>query len=167
NTTLYIPLYESCQDFTWIPRGAPQTAEGGSDMHFVLHPRPDSDGNIGRLEAIDLATKKVAWIYRQRAAMSSSTLATAGGLVFAGSRDRRFRAFDSENGKILWQRTLGASISSTPITYSAGGEQYVAVVAGNGGPVAWPQLTPEIANPAGGTTLWVFELAAAGDSAQP
>jgi alcohol dehydrogenase (cytochrome c) len=166
-TILYVPLYESCQDFTWVPRDASQTAEGGSDMHFVLHPRPNSDGNMGRLEALNLETKKVAWVYRQRAAMSSSTLVTAGGLVFAGSRDRRFRAFDAENGKILWQRTLGASLSSTPITYSAGGEQYVAVVAGNGGPVAWPQLTPEIPNPAGGTTLWVFEMPGTGDSTQP
>lgn len=163
---LYVPLYESCQDFTWIPRGASETAVGGSDMHFVLHPRPNSDGDIGRLEAINLETKKVAWIYRQRAAMSSSTLVTAGGLVFAGSRDRRFHAFDAANGKILWQRTLGASLSSTPITYSAGGEQYVAVVAGNGGPVAWPQLTPEIANPSGGTTLWVFALPGAPNSPQ-
>lgn len=166
-TTLYVVMYESCQDFTWMPRDASQTAEGGSDMHFVLHPRPNSDGKIGRLEAINLETKKVAWVYRQRAAMSSSTLVTAGGIVFAGSRDRRFRAFNAQNGKILWQRTLGASLSSTPITYSAGGKQYVAVVAGNGGPVAWPQLTPEIANPAGGTTLWVFELSGAGDATQP
>jgi len=166
-TTLYVVMYESCQDFTWVPRDASQTAEGGSDMHFVLHPRPNSDGKIGRLEAINLETRKVAWVYRQRAAMSSSTLVTAGGIVFAGSRDRRFRAFNAQNGKILWQRTLGASLSSTPITYSAGGKQYVAVVAGNGGPVAWPQLTPEIANPTGGTTLWVFELSGAGDATQP
>jgi alcohol dehydrogenase (cytochrome c) len=165
-TILYVPLYESCQDFTWVPRDASATAKGGSDMHFVLHPRPNSDGNMGRLEAVNLKTKKPVWIYRQRAAMSSSTLVTAGGLVFAGSRDRRFRAFDAQTGKILWQRTLGASLSSTPITYSVGNEQYVAVVAGNGGPVAWPQLTPEIANPAGGTTLWVFKLRGAGDSAQ-
>ena len=94
-------------------------------------------------------------------------LTTAGGLVFAGSRDRRFRAFDAATGKILWQSTLNASLSSTPVTYSIGGEQYVAVVAGNGGPVAWPQLTPEIANPLGGTTLWVFKLPGAGDSTQP
>jgi len=91
---------------------------------------------------------------------------TAGGLVFAGSRDRRFRAFDAQTGQILWQRTLGASLSSTPITYSVGNEQYVAVVAGNGGPVAWPQLTPEIPNPAGGTTLWVFKLRSTDNSAR-
>ncbi|MGH9687888.1 MAG: PQQ-binding-like beta-propeller repeat protein, partial [Candidatus Acidiferrales bacterium] len=101
------------------------------------------------------------------AAISSSTLTTGGGLVFAGSRDRRFRAFDAATGKVLWQRTLGASVSSTPVTYSVAGQQYVAVVAGNGGPVAWPQLTPEVANPAGGTTLWVFRLSADGNSPQP
>ncbi len=164
---LYVPLYESCQDFTWAPRDSAKTAEGGSDMHFVLHPRPDSDGKMGRIEAINLQTQKVVWVYRQRAAISSSTLTTAGGLVFAGSRDRRFRAFDAATGKVLWQSTLNASLSSTPVTYSIGGEQYVAVVAGNGGPVAWPQLTPEIANPLGGTTLWVFKLPGAGDSTQP
>lgn len=166
-TILYVPVYESCQDFTWVPRDASQTAEGGSDMHFVLHPRPNSDGNIGRLQAINLETRKTAWVYRQRAAMSSSTLVTAGGLVFAGSRDRGFRAFDAKTGKVLWHRTLDASLSSTPITYDIDGQQYVAVVAGNGGPVAWPQLTPEISNPVGGTTLWVFELPRAGDSTQP
>lgn len=164
---LYVPLYESCQDFTWVPRDPSQTAAGGSDMHFVLQPRPDSDGNIGRLEAVNLETKKEVWAYRQRAAMSSSTLVTAGGIVFAGSRDRRFRAFDAASGKILWQRTLNAALSSTPVTYSADGQQYVAVVAGNGGPVAWPQLTPEIANPAGGTTLWVFRLPNAEDATRP
>ncbi len=164
---LYVPLYESCQDFTWVPRDSAKTAEGGSDMHFVLHPRPDSDGKMGRIEAVNLQTKKVVWVYRQRAAVSSSTLTTAGGLVFAGSRDRRFRAFDAATGKILWQSTLNASLSSTPVTYSVDGEQYVAVVAGNGGPVAWPQLTPEIPNPLGGTTLWVFKLPGAGDSTQP
>jgi alcohol dehydrogenase (cytochrome c) len=156
---LYVPLYESCQDFTWVPRDPAATAEGGSDMHFVLHPRPNGDGKMGRIEAVNLESKKVVWIYRQRAAISSSTLATAGGLVFAGSRDRSFRAFDAATGKVLWQRTLGASLSSTPVSYSIDGQQYVAVVAGNGGPVAWPQLTPEVANPQGGTTLWVFKLA--------
>jgi alcohol dehydrogenase (cytochrome c) len=162
---LYVPLYESCQDFTWVPRDASKTAAGGSDMRFVLHPRPDSDGKFGRVEAINLETKKVAWVYRQRAAISSSTLTTAGGLVFAGSRDRRFLAFDGATGKVLWQTRLGAVPSSTPVTYSIAGQQYVAIVAGNGGPVAWPTLTPEIANPPGGTTLWVFRLPDTGNSA--
>lgn len=70
-------------------------------------------------------------------------------------------------GAVLWHAVLGASPSSTPVTYSAGGQQYVGVVAGNGGPVAWPYMTPEIANPTSGTTLWVFKLASAADSTKP
>jgi hypothetical protein len=45
------------------------------------------------------------------------------------------------------------------VTYSVQGERYVAAVAG-GGPLssASVSLTPEIDNPAGVTTLWVFKL---------
>jgi alcohol dehydrogenase (cytochrome c) len=163
---MFVPLFESCQDFTWRPRDAAATAAGGNDMEWVLHPRPDSDGKFGRVEAIDLQTGKVLWTRRQRAAFAGSTLATAGGLVFVGSRDRYFSAFDAADGDTLWRTRLGASPSSTPISYSAGGAQYIAVVAGNGGPVAWPFLTPEIDSPAGGTTLWVFRLSDAADAAR-
>ena len=97
---LYVPLVESCQDFTWKPRSPDKTAAGGSDLAFVVKARPDSDGNFGRVEAIDLATGKVLWTRRQRTPQSSSLVATAGGLVFEGSRDRQFRALDSSTGRV-------------------------------------------------------------------
>lgn len=157
---LYAPLIESCMDFTYIPRDAQKTAEGGSDMHWVMIPRPDSDGKFGRVEAIDLKTGKVLWTDRRRAPEVSSILTTGGGLVFEGSRDRVFRASDEKDGKELWQTRLNAPPSSSPISYTADGQQYIAVVAGGGGAdeATWPPLTPEIKNPAGGTTLWVFKL---------
>jgi alcohol dehydrogenase (cytochrome c) len=104
----------------------------------------------------------VAWIRRQRAPETSSILTTAGGLVFDGSRDRRFQASDVNTGHILWQTRLNAAPSSTPISYSAHGRQYIAVVAGGGGAdeATWPTLTPEMHNPPAGTTLWVFALPA-------
>jgi alcohol dehydrogenase (cytochrome c) len=156
---MFIPLVESCMDFTWVQRPAAATAAGGSDIRWVLKPRPDSDGNFGRVEAINLQTGKVVWTIRGRAPEVSSTLATAGGLVFDGARDRTFRALDDASGKTLWRMRLSAVPSSTPVTYTAGGRQYVAVVAGGGGAheITWPTLTPEIDNP-GGTTLWVFGL---------
>ena len=119
-----------------------------------------SDGKFGRLEAINLATGKVLWTYRQRAPLVSSLMATAGGLVFAGSRDRYFTAFDAATGKPLWRTQLNVVPNSSPVTYSVQGEQYIAVVAGGGGPVdaGAGSLTPEILNPSGGTTLWVFKL---------
>jgi alcohol dehydrogenase (cytochrome c) len=151
--------------FTWRPRDAAETAEGGSDLHWVLMPRPDSDGKFGRLEAINLQTGKVVWTRRQRAPETASVLTTASGLVFDGTRDRRFLASDARSGRVLWQTTLDAVPSSTPITYLAHGHQYVAVVAGGGGAdeATWPTLTPEIDNPVGGTALWVFSV---GDNTQ-
>ena len=160
---LYVPLVESCQDFTWKPRSLEKTAAGGSDMNFVVKARPDSDGNFGRVEAIDLGTGKVLWTRRGRTPQSSSLVATAGGLVFEGARDRQFRALDSSTGKALWNWPLNAAPSSTPITYAAHGKQYVAVVAGGANPhdLTWRAMTPEIEDPADGVTLYVFELPAA------
>ncbi len=162
---LYVQLYETCQDFTWTPKDPAATARGGNDMQWVLKPRPDSDGKFGRVEAINLDTGKVVWMQRRRAAYASSTLVTGGGLLFIGSRDRYFYAYDSASGKALWRTRLAASPSSSPITYAIGGKQYVAVVAGNGGPVAWPYMTPEVDNPTGGTLLQVFKLPDPADAA--
>ncbi len=156
---LYVPLIETCTEYSWTPRSAAQIAAGGDDIHFAQRPRPDGDGKFGRLEAINLATGKVLWTHRQRAPLASSLLATAGGLVFSGALDRFFSAYDATSGKLLWHTQLNAAPNSSPVTYSVQGEQYVAVVAGGGGPTSGSSsLTPEIINPPGGTTLWVFKL---------
>ncbi len=61
-------------------------------------------------------------------------IVTAGGLVFIGATnfDRKFRAFDASNGRLLWQVTLPFAANTTPATYEAGGRQYVLVAAGGG-----------------------------------
>jgi alcohol dehydrogenase (cytochrome c) len=156
---LYVPLTESCAEYSWEPRGADAVAAGGNDIRFNLRPRPDSDGKFGRIEAINLATGKVAWTHRQRTPLVSSLLATAGGVVFAASLDRSFAAFDAGSGEPLWSTELNSVGNSSPVTYSVAGEQYVAIVAGGGGPLSSSSgLTPEIVGTAGGTTLWVFKL---------
>jgi alcohol dehydrogenase (cytochrome c) len=166
---LYVPLAESCMDYTWVPGDAAQTAAGGLDIRVTLRLRPDSDGKMGRIEAINLETKKVVWIDRQRAPIASAMLATAGRLVFCGAQNRQFTAYDAETGKALWQVGLNATPSSYPITYGVDGKQFVAVVSGGGGPLdaGGASLAPEFDNPAGGTTLWIFKLPDAGDPAQP
>lgn len=156
---LYVPLVESCADYSWVPRSAAEVATGGNDIRFATRPRPDSDGKFGRLEAINLATGKVAWIHRQRAPLVSSLLVTAGGLTFVASLDRSFTAYDAATGKQLWQTVLNSVGNSSPVTYSVADHQYIAVVAGGGGPLsAGSGLTPEITPAAAGTTLWVFKL---------
>jgi alcohol dehydrogenase (cytochrome c) len=56
-------------------------------------------------------------------------LSTAGGLVFAGYRDEFF-AFDSDDGKKLWQIRLGGLINAAPVGYAINEKQYVALMAG-------------------------------------
>ena len=158
---LYVPLVDNnCMDYSWFERDATQIAGGGQDMRLRSRPKPGNDGNFGRIEAIDLKTQRVVWSQRQRAPMASSLLASAGGLVFSGARDRQFRAYDAANGKVLWQVGLNASPSSSPATYSVNGVQYLAVIAGGGGAfdAGARGLTPEIIDPPAGTTLWVFRL---------
>ena len=84
----------------------------------------------------------------------------AGDLIFWGDLNRRFRAFDAETGKILWEQILGGIIQMSTITYSVNGKQYVAVLTGDGasatrGPL---ELLPELSPPRGHNAIYVFAL---------
>jgi len=158
---LYVPLLDNnCMDYSWVARDAHDIATGGQDMRLRPQLKPGNDGKFGRIDAIDLKTRQVVWSIRQRAPIASSLLTSAGGLLFAGSRDRHFTAYDAATGAVLWQTILNASPSSSPATYSVDGVQYLVVVAGGGGALdsGSRSLTPEIIDPPAGTTLWVFRL---------
>lgn len=163
---VYVPMTETCADYTWTARSPEKVAKGGLDMAYPMRAPPGSDGNFGRLEAIDLTTRKPLWTVRQRAGMTSSVLGLEDGLVFAGSMDRRFHAYDARTGKVLWETRLAASPSSSPITYEVNGEQYIAVVVGGGGAFdgAARPFTPEIAAPPPGESVVVFKLGKAGSA---
>ena len=157
---VFAPLTEACMDVFPIPGGAGRGALS-SGVNWGIRPRPDSDGKYGRLEAINLETRKRVWVTRDRAPMTSGVLATAGGVVFAGAFDRFFRAYDDATGKVLWQTRLNDVSSATPITYSVGGKQYLAVVTGQGGfhAASYAVLVPELVSPPDrNAMLWVFEL---------
>ncbi|MGZ3369391.1 MAG: outer membrane protein assembly factor BamB family protein [Caulobacteraceae bacterium] len=157
---VYVPMVETCTDYTWTARDPAAVAKGGLDMAYPARRPPDSDGKFGRLEAIDLVTRKPVWTVRRRAGVTSSVLGLSTGVVFAGSMDRMFHAYDAKTGKVLWETRLSASPNSSPITYAVNGEQYVAVVAGGGGAFdsAARPFTPEIDAPAPGVTVVVFKL---------
>jgi alcohol dehydrogenase (cytochrome c) len=80
--------------------------------------------------------------------------------VFNRTRDRRFTAYDASTGKLLSRAGLNAAPSSYPVIYDINGRQYIAIVAGSGGPLGADRgsLTPELDNPAGGATFGIFKL---------
>jgi alcohol dehydrogenase (cytochrome c) len=156
---LYVPLVESCMDLTPVAPGGRGSLTTG--VRWSLRPRPNSDGLYGRIQAINLDTRQTVWTDRQRAPMTTGTLATAGGVVFAGALDRTFAAYDETTGATLWHTRLGDVPSNAPISYTVNGRQYVAMVVGNGGAQAatFPALVPEIRNPPDrGASVWVFAL---------
>jgi glucose dehydrogenase len=102
----------------------------------------------GTLSAIDLKTGKYVWkiplgefpdlVGQGMKNTGSETyggpIVTAGGLLFIGSTvaDRKFRAFDKRNGKLLWETELPFAGVATPSTYMIDGKQYVVIAASGG-----------------------------------
>jgi len=123
---LFLPVLEMCMmaglmsDGTLLSTGIESTAA----------PRADSDGQFGRLQAINMATRELAWQHRELTPPSTPLLSTAGGLVFGGNLDMSFKAFDASTGDVLWRTALDNLPSSFPITYAVDGKQYVAIVQG-------------------------------------
>ncbi len=101
----------------------------------------------GTLNAIDLNKGELLWkvplgeypeltekgIHQTGAENYGGPLLTGSGLIFiAATKDEKFRAFDSENGDLLWETQLPAGGYTSPMTYSVDGVQYVVIACGGG-----------------------------------
>jgi glucose dehydrogenase len=122
---------------------------------------PCSAPPFGELVAVDVNTASVVWrtplgFFEDLKAKGfdktgspniGGTIATASGLIFVGATiDKRFRAFDAQNGAMLWETTLGASAHATPMTFlGRDGRQYVVVAAGGDGLLQSPTDTKIVA----------------------
>ena len=94
----------------------------------------------GTLLAWDPVAQKAAWRVQHPGAWNGGLLATAGGLVFQGTPDGFFRAYDAESGTDLFEVRSQTGIMAAPVSYTANGEQHVAVAAGYGGGVLYAAL---------------------------
>ena len=87
--------------------------------------------SYGAVRAIDPKTGDRKWEFKMNGVTQSGVLSTASGLVFTGSRDGSFFALDATTGAELWRATVGGPVNSSPMTYSVGGKQYIAIAAGS------------------------------------
>ena len=157
---MYMPLNNACMDIAMsVEEAGPSD---GYDVRVRVRHLPGVDpdtADIGRLEATSASTGETLWTYEQRAPVYGSVLTTGGNLLFSGDVIRRFRAFDAENGSVLWETILNGPVSGRPMTYSVDGRQYLAIGAGGlTQGTSFLQLTPELTTPSGSNTLFVFAL---------
>ena len=127
NNSLYVPFQDQCLSMTanltakagWGPRGG------------VMRPgiNPEKFMNLAK---IDLSTGEMRVLHSQPQPGNGSALITAGDLVFWGDLNRRFRAFDADTGKMLWESVVGGMVMTSTITYSVNGKQYVLINTGEG-----------------------------------
>jgi alcohol dehydrogenase (cytochrome c) len=122
-------------------------------MHYKVHTAPWEKGRLwlgsafvaipgeeqyGLYSAVDLKTGKIAWQNKVPQPMMGGALATAGGLTFTGEGNGNFNAYESKTGKLLWQFNGGAGCNSAPMSFTHGGEQFVAVACGGNFQLSFP-----------------------------
>ena len=124
----YVMALEKCSVYTkaeavWKPG---ESLYGGGTE--------DPPGGKGQkvLRALDLDTGKTVWEYPQEGGGNSwgGLLSTAGGLIFFCDDNGDFAAADAATGKRLWHFAANQNWRASPMTYTVGGRQYVAVAGG-------------------------------------
>jgi alcohol dehydrogenase (cytochrome c)/quinohemoprotein ethanol dehydrogenase len=117
-------------------------------------------GTTGALIAWDPVAKKEAWRIDFDGPWNGGTLATAGNLVFQGNAREEFVAYSADKGARQWSFPTQSGVIAAPMTYSIGGEQYVAVLAGWGGvwDIAPGLLSSKSGPPRNISRLLVFKL---------
>ncbi len=150
--TLYVNSMDVGAFFRIIPRegGNPPWRNRGTvrGRFWDSNQYPCQEPPWAHLTAIDLNSGEFRWrvvlgeideltkrgVPKTGTSNLGGSIVTKGGLVFIGAtNDDRFRAFDKDTGKQLWETRLPASAHATPMTYMGrDGRQYVAIAAGGG-----------------------------------
>jgi quinohemoprotein ethanol dehydrogenase len=134
----------------------------GWNTGMVVNGVPPKTKPFGRLLAWDPVAQKEVWRVEHISPWNGGTLTTGGNLVFQGTADGRFLAFNARTGKQLWQSSTGTGVIAAPSTFVVDGKQYVSIAVGWGGAYGVSQRTSQKVGP--GT---VFTFALGGKAAPP
>ncbi|MEP7244089.1 MAG: PQQ-dependent dehydrogenase, methanol/ethanol family [Gammaproteobacteria bacterium] len=132
---VYIPAMEMSYPFVVAheddnPMGQKLSISFAGSAQMLKNPKA-LKVNKGFLLAWDPVNQKEVWRVSHDSGRSGGSLATAGGLVFAGnSNQQEFVAYRADTGERLWGQGAQTGVLAGPSTFEVDGEQYVAVVAG-------------------------------------
>ncbi len=119
----------------------------GWNLGYQLNTIAPEATPFGQLLAWDPVAQKEAWRAEHISPWNGGTLTTAGNLVFQGTADGRFVAYDATTGEPLWQTPVGSGVIAAPATYELDGKQYVTIAVGWGGVYGQLQRASERMNP--------------------
>ncbi|MEN2385436.1 PQQ-dependent dehydrogenase, methanol/ethanol family [Comamonas sp. A7-5] len=119
-------------EFNQAGPGKPQSGTGWNTAKF-FNAEPPKSKPFGRLLAWDPVAQKAAWSVEHVSPWNGGTLTTAGNVVFQGTADGRFVAYNATSGEKLWETPTGTGVVAAPSTYMVDGKQYVSVAVGWGG----------------------------------
>jgi len=122
--------------------------------------------NKGMLVAWDPVAQNARWTIEMPWPWNGGTLATAGNLVFQGDPYGIFRARAADTGRELWRFDAQRGIMAGPVTFRAGGEQYVAVMAGYGGSMGMATQSDWMRRPPPNGMLLAFKIGGTGKLAK-
>ena len=105
----------------------------GWNLGFDVNVTPPKSEPFGRLIAWDPVKQEQVWKQDFASPWNGGTLTTAGNLVFQGTADGRFVAYNAKTGEKLWESSTGTGVVAGAATYEVDGTQYVSVAVGWGG----------------------------------
>jgi len=125
----YVQATEYCNTFT----KRDEEWERGKQYFGGAAKQAPGDVPSRYLRAINVETGDLAWeIYQGDHGWRNwaGIVSTAGGVLFFGDDSGAFTAVKADDGKLLWRINMNVSWRSSPMTYMAGGRQFVATAAG-------------------------------------
>jgi quinohemoprotein ethanol dehydrogenase len=125
----------------------------GGNIGFVFNPAKSTP--FGRLLAWDPVHQKEVWRVEHVSPWNGGTLTTAGNLVFQGTADGRFVAYDAAKGTKLWEIPTGSGVVAAAATYMVDNLQYISIAVGWGGSYGLANRATEYQNPG---TIYTFAL---------
>lgn len=133
----YIPIVDMGGSFT--DDGSPLNWKAPEDMRaggtvnvgFGVKNGGPHEGTAAIL-AWDPIKQAEVWRVDRPSMVPTGIIATGGDLVFQGSVDSKFSAYNAKDGALLWSFDTHAPAMSPPISYSVNGRQYVTVLTGLG-----------------------------------